>query len=343
MDNKFVTGKGITVTTNFDISTALPIDSRTVVYTVDDLKEMSPDIVYEGLLVFVKDGENGNKLYQWKKNLDENGVLSEDYGWGPIEAEISARDIIEVKEQIDFENMKTLMMQRNKKDFFPMSHENFIFVDKGDETLSDKYQTREDNTLKTTNKNIPEAINEINDFLDEQIKDFNERVDQVLEELDDKVAAAEGKIDAAEEVISERLDSVEKDINNRVDQMLKDTDNTVLSDIEVNDLWIQIESNLAALDGIENPSDLVVMSSFNSYNGYAIVDTAVTEVSLEPLKVTVTNKDKLFVHKNSVYLTENVDYYIDYSGQKIVNMTSTPWNNYNIAGCEFTFDLIKKA
>ena len=157
-------------------------------------------------------------------------------------------------EQIDFEDMNTLMMQRNKKDFFPMGHENFIFVDKEGKTLFDKYQTREDDTLKTTSSNIPEAINEIHDFLDTQIAEFNERVDQVLEELDNKVAAAEGKIDAAEEAISDRLDSVETEINNRVDQMLKDTDNTVLSDIEVNDLWIQIESNLAALDGIENPS-----------------------------------------------------------------------------------------
>ena len=250
MDNKFVTGKGITVTTNFDISTALPIDSRTVVYTVDDLREMSPDIVYEGLLVFVKDGEDGNKLYQWKKNLDENGVLSEDYGWGPIEAEVSARDIIEVMEQIDFEDMKTLMMQRNKKDFFPMGHENFIFVDKEGKTLFDKYQTRVDETLVTNKKTIPEAINEINDFLDEQITEFNERVDQVLEELDNKVEAAEDKIKAAEDAISERLDSVEKDINDRVDQMLKDTDNTILSDTEVNDLWKQIENNLTALSGI---------------------------------------------------------------------------------------------
>lgn len=254
MDNKFVTGKGIPVITNFDISTALPMDSRTVVYTVDDLREMNPDIIYEGLLVFVKDGEDGNKLYQWKKNPDENGVLSEDYSWGPIEAEVSARDIIEIMEQIDFEDMKTLMMQRNKKDFFPMSHENFIFVDKEGQTLFDKYQTREDDTLKTNSHKIPEAINEVYDFLDEQIKDFDERVDQVLEELDNKVAAAEDKIKAAEDAISDRLDSVETDINNRVDQMLKDTDNTVLSDIEVDDLWTQIENNLAALDDIENPS-----------------------------------------------------------------------------------------
>lgn len=254
MDNKFVTGKGITVTTNFDISTALPIDSRTVVYTVDDLKEMSPDIVYEGLLVFVKDGEDGNKLYQWKKSLDENGVLSEDYGWGPIEAEVSARDIIEVMEQIDFEDMKTLMMQRNKKDFFPMSHENFIFVDKEGKTLFDKYQTRVDETLVTNKKTIPEAINEINNFLDAQIEEFDERVDQVLEELDNKVAAAENKIKVAEETINGKLNVIETDINDRVDQMLKDTDNTVLSDIDIDDLWIQIENNLAALDSIENPS-----------------------------------------------------------------------------------------
>lgn len=221
MDNKFVTGKGITVTTNFDISTALPIDSRTVVYTVDDLREMSPDIVYEGLLVFVKDGEDGNKLYQWKKNLNEDGVLSEDYSWGPIEAEVSTRDIIEIMEQIDFENMKTLMMQRNKKDFFPMGHENFIFVDKEGKTLSDKYQTIYDETLPAdSDKTIVGSINKLDTKMEETLAEFREEIATTLQKLKDDVAQMQQDVQAT-------MDQLEADIIAEMDALQKDLEDMI--------------------------------------------------------------------------------------------------------------------
>lgn len=106
--SKFVFGKGITITTGFDVSTQLPLDSRTVVGSMDDLANISKSVIYEGLLVFVIEED---KLYQWKRSLLEDGTLSKEYGWGPIEAEVSTKEIRN-KQEIDFNNTPPLMMQK---------------------------------------------------------------------------------------------------------------------------------------------------------------------------------------------------------------------------------------
>ena len=344
--SEFGVGKGISITTGFDVASNKPLDARTVVRNMDELANMPSGMIHLGLTVFVI---SENKLYQWKFKTDENGeaILNEEgkyvEEWGAIESEVATKEIISIIDEIDFENTPSLMLQKNKSNFFPYTHENSIFVDDEGKLLPEKYQTIIEPTLKTMSKTIPEAINEVNDYLDEKLAIFNDQLKDKLAEIDKQVERAEESINEAEQKLQIKLEQVEEDINDRVDEMLQNIDNVILTDIQCTSLMEQILANLASLendDAGDNPS-VTTMLTFETYAFTMTVDTAATEVSIAPLRVEVTSKDKLFVHINSVYLTEGVDYRIDYANQKIINITDTPWNNYEIAGCEFTFDLIK--
>lgn len=346
--SEFGVGKGISITTGFDVASNKPLDARTVVRDMDELANMPSGMIHLGLTVFVI---SENKLYQWKFKTDENGeaILNEEgkyvEEWGAIESEVATKEIISIIDEIDFEDTPTLMLQKNKSNFFPYTHENSIFVDNEGKLLPEKYQTIVEPTLKTMSKTIPEAINEVNDYLDEKLAIFNEQLKDKLAEIDKQVERAEQSITEAEQELQDKLEQVEDDINDRVDQMLQDVDNVVLSDEQCTNLMDQIRVNLALLESIEDgtgdgPS--IIVRTFETYTFTTTIDTATTEVSLTPLRAEVTSEDKLFAHINSVYLTEGVDYKIDYENQKIINITDTPWNNYEVAGCEFTFDLMKK-
>lgn len=189
--NNIGMGNGITITTGFDVSAQLPLDARTVVKTIADLHAMPMDVVYMGLLVYVIED---NKLYQWKEVLQEDKTYK--IGWGPIEAEVSAveldyfkehpeeeEDLWEITNEIDFENTPVLMMQKNKDNFFPIVHEDYIYVDKEGETLADKYQTIVDERLATTDKTIAGSVNELNTKMDDTIAEFREEMDNTLAEL----------------------------------------------------------------------------------------------------------------------------------------------------------------
>ena len=342
--SEFGVGKGISITTGFDVASNKPLDARTVVRDMDELANMPSGMIHLGLTVFVI---SENKLYQWKFKTDENGeaILNEEgkyiEEWGAIESEVATKEIINIIDEIDFEDIPTLMLQKNKSNFFPYTHENSIFVDNEGKLLPEKYQTIVEPTLKTVSKTIPEAINEVNDYLDGKLDIFNEQLKDKLAEIDKQVERAEQSITEAEQELQDKLEQVEEDIDDRVDQMLQNVDNVILSDEQCTNLMDQIRANLALLENGTGDNPTTTTFTFETYAYTTTVDTATTEVSIAPLRAEITSKDKLFAHINSVYLTEGVDYRIDYENQKIVNITNTPWNSYEIAGCEFTFDLIK--
>ena len=282
-ESKYGLGNGITITTGFDVATQLPLDARTVVQTLDDLANIPNDYRYEGLLVFVIDGEDGNKLYQWKKNLDENGNLSDNYSWGPIESEISSKEVLDLLE-IDFDNTQSFLMQKNKKDFFPIVHETTVLVDSEGKTMVDKYQPKYDESLETEDKTITGSVNEINTKLEDTIADFKAEIEKTLQDLKDNIAKTQAeaeetikklqddikaKIEAFEKELDDKIALMDKEfadtmaeidrqiaslkasIEEQIEQMLKDLDNSILSDDDVNNFMEQINANLAALDEIE--------------------------------------------------------------------------------------------
>ena len=78
-----------------------------------------------------------------------------------------------------------------------------------------------------------------------------------------------------------------------------------------------------------------------SINASKIVDTAVNQISLSELGLAVSSKDKLIVHFNSMFLMEGVDYEISVNGDSISKLGGGYWNESNIAGCLFTFEVLK--
>lgn len=372
-NSKYKFGNGISITTGFDVATQLPLDSRTVVQTQADLENISDNIKYEGLLVFVVDQ---NKLYQWKQELLEDGTYTPDYRWGPIESEISAKKIEDISE-LDLDNIKSLQMQKNKVNFFPITHEKFIYNEKGESLFEElkEYQKKdlsEDENgekLETDKQTIVGAINELNSKMEETIEQFEQRISQTIADLNASVEQmqketaedmAEMKANLQAEIdkvladldakskemdqefadllaeVNRQVTELQDKIQDDIDKMLQDVDNSILSDGQIIDLMNQINANIAAIDG-----NGIMTASFETYECVVVVDSAVTEVSFARIGTTVNASDKLFVHINSVYLVENVDYRIDYTAQKIICLNGE-WNSYNITGCEFAFDLIKK-
>lgn len=79
-----------------------------------------------------------------------------------------------------------------------------------------------------------------------------------------------------------------------------------------------------------------------SINNSVTIDTAVTEVSLSGLGVSVIpGKDKLITHFNSTHLLEGVDYEISADGTKITKLGGGSWNTSNSKGSMFAFELLK--
>lgn len=284
-NSKYKFGNGISITTGFDVATQLPLDSRTVVQTQEDLENISDNIKYEGLLVFVVDQ---NKLYQWKQELLEDGTYTPDYRWGPIESEISAKKIEDVGE-LDLDNIKSLQMQKNKVNFFPITHEKFIYNEKGESLFEElkEYQKKDlsadegGEKLETEMQTIVGAINELNSKMDDTIEDFEKKINQTIEDLNTNVdkmqketsedmaemkanlqteinkvlADLDAKSKEMDEEFAELLAKVDKQvtdlqesIQDDIDQMLRDVDNSILSDSQVINLMNQINANITAIE-----------------------------------------------------------------------------------------------
>ena len=284
-NSKYKFGNGISITTGFDVATQLPLDSRTVVQTQEDLENISDNIKYEGLLVFVV---GQNKLYQWKQELLEDGTYTPDYRWGPIESEISAKKIEDVGE-LDLDNIKSLQMQKNKVNFFPITHEKFIYNEKGESLFEElkEYQKKDlsadenGEKLETEMQTIVGAINELNSKMEDTIEDFEKKINQTIEDLNANVdkmqketsedmaemkdnlqteinkvlADLDAKSKEMDEEFAELLDKVDKQvtdlqesIQDDIDQMLRDVDNSILSDSQVINLMNQINANITAIE-----------------------------------------------------------------------------------------------
>lgn len=290
----FGVGSGITITSGFDVAAQLPLDSRTVVKTYEDLMLMPKDIIYMGLLVYVLED---NKLYQWKEVLQED--KSYEIGWGPIEAEVSAVELdyfkeelpegeeglLKITDEIDFDNTPPLMMQKNKDNFFPIVHEDYIYVDKEGETLADKYQTIVDERLATTDKTIAGSVNELNTKMDDTIADFREEMDNTLAELrqnvkdmQDQTAADMAQLKADTEATMAQLKAdteadfaaMKQEMQDNLDEMNRVFDETMAEiNAEMDALEAQIESRVdQMLKDVDNSilSDLQVNDFMEQIN-----------------------------------------------------------------------------
>lgn len=262
-NSKYKFGNGISITTGFDVATQLPLDSRTVVQTQADLENISDSIKYEGLLVFVVDQ---NKLYQWKQELLEDGTYTPDYRWGPIESEISAKKIEDVGE-LDLDNIKSLQMQKNKVNFFPITHEKFIYNEKGESLFEElkEYQKKDlsadegGEKLETEMQTIVGAINELNSKMDDTIEDFENRINQTIEDLN-------ASVDQMQKETSEDMAEMKANLQAEIDKVLADLDaKSKEMDQEFADLLAEVDRQVTELqDKIQEDIDQMLQDVDNS-------------------------------------------------------------------------------
>ena len=262
-NSKYKFGNGISITTGFDVATQLPLDSRTVVQTQADLENISDSIKYEGLLVFVVDQ---NKLYQWKQELLEDGTYTPDYRWGPIESEISAKKIEDISE-LDLDNIKSLQMQKNKVNFFPITHEKFIYNEKGESLFEElkEYQKKDlsaeegGEKLETEMQTIVGAINELNSKMDDTIEDFENRINQTIEDLN-------ASVEQMQKETSEDMAEMKANLQAEIDKVLADLDaKSKEMDQEFADLLAEVDRQVTELhDKIQEDIDQMLQDVDNS-------------------------------------------------------------------------------
>ena len=272
----FGLGKGITITTGFDVAAQIPLDARTVVDDLTALRAIPASIVHLGLTVFVT---SENKSYQWKSNINDDG--STYIGWGVVESEISSK-AVSLLSEINFANTPSYIMQKNKANFFPIVNENYIY-DNNRTALPNKYQTKTDNALKTTNKTITGAVNEINTKMADSISQFEKEIQGTLADLDKEVeqmkSDTQKEMDALEKEINTTMSSMQTNMQNNMNQMdatfankMKEIDqkiagleddiaaevanitgnvsNVILTNAQIDDFMKQINANLTAVNGI---------------------------------------------------------------------------------------------
>ena len=287
----FGVGSGITITSGFDVAAQLPLDSRTVVKTYEDLMLMPKDIIYMGLLVYVLED---NKLYQWKEVLQED--KSYKIGWGPIEAEVSAVELdyfkeelpegeeglLKITDEIDFDNTPPLMMQKNKDNFFPIVHEDYLYVENEGKTLSDKYQTIYDETLpEDSDKTIVGSINRLDTKMEETLAEFREEITTTLQKLKDDVAQmqqdVQATMDQLEADIIAEMDALQKDLEDMIAAKQKEMEDIIAAmekemedkmafmDSEFERLMNEINAKIAALEqSVEDRVDQMLRDVDNS-------------------------------------------------------------------------------
>lgn len=315
-DNYFGLGTGITITTGFDLTTKKPLDSRSVVNNIGQLRALPADRVYKGLLVHVVDED---KLYQWKKSVDDNGqtVLDEDgnpvYDWGPIEAEVSAKEV----ENVNYKETPSLLLQKNKQDFFPITHEKYIVNDEGktlEQVLSEKYQSKEDakqesdsvkedltkyqlkqdNGLNTDSKIVVEAINEIYNKMDAAIDEFEEQINKTLTDLDKE-------IESITTSTRQQMEQAKKDIQDSMDEMnaamnkaMADMDQEIADKMELMDTTFETKMTEIndRIAGLETEINNKINDMLKDIDNVILSDLQVTDV-MNKINTNISNVDKI--------------------------------------------------
>lgn len=231
----FGLGKGITITTGFDVASQIPLDARTVVDDLTALRAIPASVIHLGLTVFVV---SENKTYQWKSNKNEDG--SSTIGWGLVESEVSTK-AVSLLSEINFSNTPSLMLQKNKSNFFPIVNENYVY-DNNRVSIPNKYQPKTDNALKTTSKTVPGAINELNTKMADSIRKFEQDIDSTLDELDKEVTQMKSET-------QKTLDDLEKEINTTMAGMQTNMQNKMNQmDTTFNNKMKEIDNKIASLE-----------------------------------------------------------------------------------------------
>lgn len=292
-------GNGITITTGFDVSVQQPLDTRTVVKTIADLHAIPQDVIYMGLLVYVIED---NKLYQWKRVLQED--KTEKIEWGPIEAEVSAVELdsfkeenieeglLKITDEIDFENTPALMMQKNKDNFFPITHKEFVYNNEGISLAEElkEYQKKDlsadenGEKLETEMQTIVGAINELNSKMDDTIEDFENRINQTIEDLN-------ASVDQMQKETSEDMAEMKANLQAEINKVLADLEaKSKEMDQEFADLLEEVDRQVTELqDKVQDDIDQMLQDVDNSILSDSQVESLMNQINANLSLLSVNN------------------------------------------------------
>lgn len=254
MANKF--GKGIPLTTGFDLGTTGPLDSRTVVDNLDDINNYNPDLLYPGLLVYVIE-ENQNYQYNgtaWQ-TLKAEGDMSTPEGDVDLSNYYTAPQVDAIVDT-HANSMREEIGQTYalKKDI-----ESFIT----EEEFNTKIEESENGIMQSVNATF-QTKNEMGEYISKT--EFESRLDQTADEITMEVTKEFATKDELGNLVTE--EELESKLQINADEIMSTVSKQYATNENVNTMKQQIKEELSIEleDGIDLtnfPTKLEMQSSIN--------------------------------------------------------------------------------
>ena len=254
MANKF--GKGIPLTTGFDLGSTGPLDSRTVVDNLDDINNYNPDLLYPGLLIYVIE-ENQNYQYNgvaWQilkiegdMSIPESDVdLSNYYTASQVDAIVDTH-ANSMREEIG----QTYAL---KKDM-----ENFIT----EEEFNTKIEESENGIMQSVSATF-QTKNEMGEYISKT--EFESRLDQTADEITLEVTKEFATKDELGNLVTE--EELESKLQINADEIMLTVSENYATNESVDTMKQQIKDELSVEleDGIDLtnfPTKLEMQSSID--------------------------------------------------------------------------------
>ena len=239
MANKF--GKGISITTGFDLGTDGPLDSRTVVDNLNDINNYNPSLLYPGLLVYVIE-ENQNYQYNgtaWQTlkvegdvGIPEDDIDLSNYYTAPQVDAIMDTHANSMREEIG----QTYALKRDI--------ENFIT----EEEFNIKVEESETGIMQSVNATF-QTKNEMGEYISKT--EFESRLDQTADEITMEVSKDFATKNELGNLVTE--EELESKLQINADEIISTVSKNYATNENVNTMKQQIKDELSVEleDGID--------------------------------------------------------------------------------------------
>lgn len=297
MTNNF--GKGIPLSTSFDLGSTLPLDSRSIVETKSGLDALvNENMAYHGLTAFVKNvegekDENGNDVgvfYQYTGITTSDG--NDFNGWAEIGTLSKVKTLIRF-EVTDLENKTNAKLEITANKI--TSEVNDLkenLTSKIEQTASsitsrvDDLDERLSSEIKQTSDSITSKVEDLDERLSSSIKQTADSITSKVEDLDERLSS---EIEQTASSITSRVDDLDERVSSEIEQnadsitsRVDDLDERLSSEIEqtANSLTSKVEDVESGLMSKIEETAEAWTATFN--DGYA---QGVTTINKDGIKV----------------------------------------------------------
>ena len=254
MANKF--GKGIPLTTGFDLGTTGPLDSRTVVDNLDDINNYNPDLLYPGLLVYVIE-ENQN--YQYNGTAWQTLKVEGDMGTPEGDVDLSNYYTAPQVDAIVDTHANSMRDEISQTYALKKDVENFIT----EEEFNTKIEESENGIMQSVNATF-QTKNEMGEYISKT--EFESRLDQTADEITMEVTKEFATKNEIGNLVTE--EELESKLQINADEIMSTVSKNYVTNENVNTMKQQIKDELSIEfeDGIDLtnfPTKLEMQSAIN--------------------------------------------------------------------------------